>query len=79
MGFIFAFQIFFLVVYLVATELNSSTSSSAEVLVFRRGHVPKYILETADKQQDEESVANEKLSSQSGEYPHLATLLMQRL
>ena len=57
LGFIFAFQIFFLVVYLVATELNSSTSSSAEVLVFRRGHVPKYISETADKQ-DEESGAN---------------------
>ena len=57
LGFIFAFQIFFLVVYLVATELNSSTSSSAEVLVFRRGHVPKQISQNTDMQ-DEETGAN---------------------
>ncbi|TVY84470.1 ZEB2-regulated ABC transporter [Lachnellula suecica] len=48
LGFMFAFMIFFLFVYLVATELNSSTDSSAEVLVFRRGHVPKH-LEEAEK------------------------------
>ena len=41
LGFMFAFMIFFLATYLVATEFNSSTSSTAEVLVFRRGHVPK--------------------------------------
>jgi ATP-binding cassette subfamily G (WHITE) protein 2 (PDR) len=30
-------------VYFVATELNSSTTSTAEVLVFRRGHVPAHM------------------------------------
>lgn len=43
LGIIIGFLIFFEVIYLVATELNSSTSSAAEVLVFRRGHVPKYM------------------------------------
>jgi ATP-binding cassette subfamily G (WHITE) protein 2 (PDR) len=36
-------MIFFLFVYLLATELNASAASTAEVLVFRRGHVPKHI------------------------------------
>jgi ATP-binding cassette subfamily G (WHITE) protein 2 (PDR) len=35
--------VFFLAVYFVATELNSSTASAAEVLVFQHGHVPKEI------------------------------------
>ena len=43
LGFLFAFMIFFTSLYLLATELNSSTASTAEVLVFRRGHVPKHI------------------------------------
>jgi ABC-type glutathione transport system ATPase component len=29
--------------YFVAVELNSETSSTAEVLLFRRGHVPAYM------------------------------------
>jgi ATP-binding cassette subfamily G (WHITE) protein 2 (PDR) len=51
----FAFMIFFLFLYLFATEFNSATSSSAEVLVFRRGHVPKQLLdaEKAAKNDDE--------------------------
>ncbi|KAL4786048.1 ABC-2 type transporter-domain-containing protein [Aspergillus varians] len=40
LGILIAFWIFFTVIYLVATELNSATSSKAEFLVFRRGHVP---------------------------------------
>jgi len=56
LGFMFAFMIFFLFLYLFATEFNSATSSTAEVLVFRRGHVPKH-LEAAEKaaKNDEES------------------------
>jgi ATP-binding cassette, subfamily G (WHITE), member 2, PDR len=46
LGFIFAFGIFFLFTYLVGTEWNSSTSSTAEVLVFRRGNVPSYMQES---------------------------------
>lgn len=64
LGFMFAFQIFFLCVYLIATELNSSASSSAEVLVFRRGHVPKHISEEASKR-DEEAGAEKQISTES--------------
>ena len=46
LGFLFAFMLFFMAIYLLATELNSSTSSAAEVLVFRRGHVPSYMQQT---------------------------------
>ena len=52
LGFLFMFQIFFYVVYLVMTERNSGSSSKAEFLVFRRGHVPKYMQE---RKNDEES------------------------
>lgn len=38
LGIVVVFWIFFLALYLIATELNSSTSSSAEVLLFQRGH-----------------------------------------
>jgi ATP-binding cassette, subfamily G (WHITE), member 2, PDR len=45
--------------YLFATEFNSATDSSAEVLVFRRGHVPKHleVAEKAAKHDDEAPVA----------------------
>jgi ATP-binding cassette, subfamily G (WHITE), member 2, PDR len=50
LGFLFAFQLFFLTLYLVATELNSSSASSAEFLVFRRGHVPKHLEANTDEE-----------------------------
>lgn len=40
-GIVFGFWAFFLILYLLATELNTSKSSSPEVLLFRRGHGPK--------------------------------------
>lgn len=43
LGIVMAFYIFFASTYLVITELNSATSSTAEFLVFRRGHVPAYM------------------------------------
>jgi len=42
-GILIAFLIGFMAIYFIATEINSSTSSTAEVLVFRRGHVPAYM------------------------------------
>ncbi|KAF2430765.1 pleiotropic drug resistance protein, ABC superfamily [Tothia fuscella] len=60
-GFLIAFLIGFMCIYFVATELNSSTTSTAEVLVFRRGHVPSHLkgdLKSGSK--DEEMGANEK-------------------
>jgi ATP-binding cassette subfamily G (WHITE) protein 2 (PDR) len=43
LGFLFAYMIFFYAIYLIATELNSKSTSTAEFLIFRRGHVPKYM------------------------------------
>ncbi|KAL7954954.1 ABC-2 type transporter domain-containing protein [Trichoderma compactum] len=43
-GILLGFLFFFMAVYFIATELNSATSSTAEALVFRRGHVPAHIL-----------------------------------
>ncbi|KAF2442952.1 hypothetical protein P171DRAFT_433323 [Karstenula rhodostoma CBS 690.94] len=42
-GILLGFLFFFMFIYFAAVELNSSTSSSAEVLVFQRGHVPAYM------------------------------------
>ncbi|KAI9889725.1 MAG: hypothetical protein M1814_005024 [Vezdaea aestivalis] len=55
-GIMCAFLIFFLVAFMVIVEINSSTSSVAEVLVFRRGHVPKEILDGDKAAQDEENL-----------------------
>lgn len=41
LGILIGFWIFFLILYLWATELNSATSSAADVLVFRQGYGPK--------------------------------------
>ena len=42
-GILLAFLFGFMFIYFAATELNSSTASAAEVLVFRRGHVPAHL------------------------------------
>lgn len=42
-GILVAFLIGFLTFYFVIVELNSTTASKAEVLVFRRGRVPDYL------------------------------------
>lgn len=55
LGFMFAFMIFFYAVYFIASEMNSDSSSSAEFLVFRRGHVPTYLV--SNGRQDEETAA----------------------
>lgn len=52
-------MIFSLCVYLLATEFNASTNSSAEVLVFRRGHVPSQ-LEVAEKAAKNDEEAHEE-------------------
>ncbi|EEA27208.1 ABC multidrug transporter, putative [Talaromyces marneffei ATCC 18224] len=49
LGILIAFWIFFIFVYLTCTELNSATSSTAEFLVFRRGHVPAYMRKSDNK------------------------------
>ncbi|KAJ5082688.1 ABC multidrug transporter C [Penicillium argentinense] len=41
LGIMFAFMIFFMATYLIATEYISESKSKGEVLLFRRGHAPK--------------------------------------
>ncbi|OQD86054.1 hypothetical protein PENANT_c008G03778 [Penicillium antarcticum] len=41
LGIVFAFMIFFMFVYLLATEYISEAASKGEVLIFRRGNQPK--------------------------------------
>ncbi|KAI1611046.1 ABC multidrug transporter [Exophiala viscosa] len=55
LGFLFAFMIFFYTMYFIASELNSDSTSAAEFLVFRRGHVPSYMQHGVRR--DEEMVA----------------------
>jgi ATP-binding cassette, subfamily G (WHITE), member 2, PDR len=62
-GIIIAFVIFFMGMYFVAVELNSSTTSTAEALVFQRGRVPAHLQKGAKRGPvDEEMVA----AAQSG-------------
>lgn len=53
-GILCAFLVGFMCIYFVACELNSSTTSTAEVLVFRRGHVPAALQNSGKK--DEETI-----------------------
>ncbi|RHZ44991.1 uncharacterized protein CDV56_102336 [Aspergillus thermomutatus] len=69
-GILVGFWIFFMVIYLAASEINSATSSKAEFLVFRRGHVPPQ-LRDIDKDQEENgaaeaSMAHDSLESEKG-------------
>jgi ATP-binding cassette subfamily G (WHITE) protein 2 (PDR) len=50
--------IFFMVTYFVAVEINSSTTNTAEQLVFQRGHVPAYLQKGGKKSHDEEATGS---------------------
>jgi ATP-binding cassette subfamily G (WHITE) protein 2 (PDR) len=45
LGILIAFMLFFFTVYMFASEKNSMAGNRAEVLVFRRKHVPKQLLD----------------------------------
>jgi ABC-type glutathione transport system ATPase component len=56
--------------YFIVVEINSETSSAAEVLVFRRGHVPSYMqsmVKGKGKAGDEEQEASQKVASREEE------------
>ncbi|KAK7187971.1 ABC-2 type transporter [Paraphaeosphaeria sporulosa] len=67
-GILLGFLFFFMFIYFAAVELNSSTSSSAEVLVFQRGHVPAY-MQDGDKnpQSDPEKGTSANPNATDGE------------
>ncbi|KAF7552783.1 hypothetical protein G7Z17_g4087 [Cylindrodendrum hubeiense] len=69
-GILIGFLFGFMTMYFICTELNSSTTSTAEALVFQRGHVPAHLL-NGKKQSpgDEESsaIATPKDETNGGE------------
>jgi ATP-binding cassette, subfamily G (WHITE), member 2, PDR len=52
-GILFGFVVFFGATYLIATEYVASSKSKGEVLIFRKGHVPR-----KDKVSDDEEAAS---------------------
>jgi ABC-type multidrug transport system ATPase subunit len=56
-------MIFFFFAYLFASEYNSASTSKAEVLVFRRGHVPKELQNATKLTKDEEAPAAGAISA----------------
>lgn len=73
LGILFGFLIFFMIVYMVATELNSASGSEAEVLVFRRGMVPAQMMQNEDGKAvvEKSAPSDEKKADQDGEAPKL--------
>ncbi|OAA78455.1 ABC-2 type transporter [Akanthomyces lecanii RCEF 1005] len=63
LGILFAFLFAFMIMYFIVTEINSSTTSTAEALVFQRGHVPDYLLKggkkPAETEKDKEENADD--------------------
>ncbi|KAK9371702.1 ABC-2 type transporter-domain-containing protein [Lipomyces chichibuensis] len=57
LGIILAFTISFYIVYLAATEFISGSASKAEFLVFRRGHIPKYMQQITDEERNGDTSA----------------------
>ncbi|KIW64177.1 hypothetical protein PV04_09130 [Phialophora macrospora] len=56
-GILVGFAVFFLGLYLVMTEFNSTHTSTAEALVFQRGHVPKAVKQAVSSGESNQIVA----------------------
>ena len=76
LGILFAFAMALQFTYLVATELNSSTTSSANVLIFRRGKVPASV-DSQDKSTDAEKSGEAGVATEQRE-SEIRTDLAQR-
>lgn len=63
-------------IYFVATELNSSTSSTAEVLVFRKGHAPAAMVK--NESSDEETTNFQDDKKESGNRDDVAAIPPQK-
>ncbi|KKA28728.1 hypothetical protein TD95_004420 [Thielaviopsis punctulata] len=59
-GILVAFLIFFMIIYFAATEFNSTSSSSAEVLVYQEGKTPSHMNRGHNR-----AAANEELAAGS--------------
>ncbi|KAH7320724.1 ABC-2 type transporter [Stachybotrys elegans] len=69
LGILFAFLIFFQVLYFYSVEIKSSAVSAAEVLVFRRGQVPAHLRGDADRPIAMQNLTNNGGSHASTEIP----------
>ncbi|KFA50638.1 hypothetical protein S40293_04917 [Stachybotrys chartarum IBT 40293] len=56
-GILLAFLVGFIVMYLITTEFNSNTTSTAEALVFQRGRVPAYLKEQSSSETSSSAAA----------------------
>lgn len=54
-------------IYFVATELNASTTSTAEVLVFRRGHVPAHLQSNNKRKANDEELSAPQAAAEATE------------
>jgi ABC-type multidrug transport system ATPase subunit len=64
-GILLGFLIAFMLMYFVAIEINSATSSTAEMLVFQRGKVPESVAKTVDPEvSDPEKAAVKEAQAQ---------------
>jgi ABC-type multidrug transport system fused ATPase/permease subunit len=63
-GILCAFLLFFMATYFAAVEINSATTSTAEQLVFQRGHVPAYLQKGGKNDQETGRVAAKKVGEE---------------
>jgi ATP-binding cassette, subfamily G (WHITE), member 2, PDR len=66
-GILLAFLFFFIALYFLVAELNASTTSTAEVLVFQKGRIPKSLQKASKRSTNDEetvSVADTKPEAQ---------------
>ncbi|PHH53809.1 ZEB2-regulated ABC transporter 1 [Ceratocystis fimbriata CBS 114723] len=63
-GIICAFMIVFMAIYFIASEVNSSTTSSAEVLVFPHGKVPSHMANGHNRAAQNEELAHSGSNSE---------------
>lgn len=73
-----AFLVGFMIIYFTATELNASTTSTAEVLVFRRGHVPAYLQKNSKGNANDEELAAPQAAAESTEKDETAAIPPQK-
>jgi ABC-type multidrug transport system permease subunit len=66
-GILIAFLIGFMAIYFLASELNSSTTSTAEALVFRRNHQPEHM-----RAENVKSTSDEESGIEMARYIHVA-------
>lgn len=77
-GILIAFQVFFLIMFLAATELTSSATSTAEALVFQKGRIPQSVLRSLSTVPDNEQVAGPHEDKQHSESQDVGAIEPQK-